>query len=137
MHRLVVSVLLVAIGVLLLAGCSSSSEAAVTGTVAFQELTPLRPDTVVMVLIRDMSKIDTHATVIGDQLISVGDKKAPFAYEVPYTADKIDESHSYSVFARVQDSAGKLLYVSNTLNPVITQGNPTTDVEIVVVPVGD
>ena len=137
MHRLVVSVLLIAIGALLLAGCGSSSEAAVTGTVSFQEPAPLRPDTVVMVLIRDVSKIDTHATVIVDQYMSVGDKRAPFAYEVPYSADKIDESHSYSVFARVQDSAGKLLYVSNTLNPVSTQGNPTTAFEIVVVPVGD
>ena len=137
MRRLPIPVVLTALGVFLLTACGSSSEASVTGMVTYREQTQLRPDTVVMVLIRDMSKLDTHATVIGDQYISTQGEQVPIAYEVRYNPDKIDESHTYGVFARIQDNSGKLLFVSNTLTPVITQGNPTTDVQVVVVPVGD
>jgi putative lipoprotein len=137
MRRSAIAVFLTAFGVFVLAACGSSPEANVTGTVTYREQTQLRPDTVVMVLIRDMSNMDTHATVIGDQYISTQGEQVPIAYEVRYNPDKIDESHTYGVFARIQDNGGKLLFVSDALTPVITQGNPTTDVKVVVVPVGD
>ena len=39
------------------------------------------------------------------------------------------------VFARIEDD-GQLLSITATAYPVITRGNPTEDVEVIVVPVG-
>ena len=39
------------------------------------------------------------------------------------------------MFARIEAS-GSLIYISDTAYPVITNGNPSQDVEVVVVPTG-
>lgn len=35
---------------------------------------------------------------------------------------------------RIEDGAGNLLFINDTSVPVITRGNPTQDVEVIVVP---
>ena len=55
---------------------------------------------------------------------------------MPYDPEAIDEKYSYSMSARIEDGAGKLLFISDTAVPVITRDSPTKDVEIVVVSAG-
>ena len=55
---------------------------------------------------------------------------------IPYDPDDI-VNPDYSVSARIEDSTGKPLFISDTNIPVVTRDNPTENVEIVVVPVGD
>jgi len=54
---------------------------------------------------------------------------------VPYDPKQIQDSHTYSMRATIVDGASKLLFTSTTAYPVITRGNPTSNVEIVVQPV--
>jgi copper homeostasis protein (lipoprotein) len=45
----------------------------------------------------------------------------PFAFEIPYDADSVDERHTYSVRARIT-SGGQLLFTTDTVAPVLTRG---------------
>jgi len=91
---------------------------------------------VVTVRIEDVSKADTIAEVIGEQVIQTEGAQVPIPFEVAYDPDKIDETHSYSLRVRIEDGNGKLLFINDTSVPVITRGNPTQDIEVVVVQTG-
>jgi putative lipoprotein len=127
---------LVVIGVLALVGCGDSGGASVTGEVTYRERIALPDDAVVTVQIQDISLMGVAATVIGEQVIEAGGDQTPFPYEVEYNEDEIIENHTYSMSARITDGEGKLLFISDTANLVITNGNPTSDVLILTVQVG-
>ena len=135
-YKLGLSMGAIAIAALMFAACSGSGEATVTGTVTYRQRIALPDDAVITIKIEDVSLMDVPAKAIGEQVIETDGKQVPIPYEVTYNEDDIDERHTYSMSARIEDSAGKLLFISDTTVPVITNDNPTEDVEIVVVPVG-
>lgn len=135
MRRLFVISVLV-LGVLLISGCGSSGQAAVTGEVTYRQRIALPEDAVVTVQLQDVSLADAPAEVLGEQVIETDGKQVPIPYEVEYDEEDIIENHTYSMSARITDGGGNLLFISDTVVPVITNDNPTSDVEIVVVPVG-
>lgn len=131
-----ISALVLLLGLVVLAGCGNSSQATVTGTVTYLQRIALQPDAVVTVRIEDVSKADTMAEVIGEQVIQTDGAQVPIPFEVAYDTDEIEDNHSYSLRVRIEDGTGKLLWINDTSVPVITRGNPVHDVEVFVVPVG-
>jgi putative lipoprotein len=129
---IVLSLVAIALTVALPAGAQST---AVTGTVTYLQRSALPPDAVVIVKLVDISKADAPAEVISEQTIPTEGKQVPFPYSLPYDPAKIVESNSYAVQARIE-SGGALLFISTSVIPVITRGNPTENVEIIVQPVG-
>jgi putative lipoprotein len=130
------SVIILLLGAALMAGCSgSSSSAAVTGTVTYLQKIALPSDAVVKVQILDVSKADAPAEVIGEQVIETKGAQVPFSFTVPYDSNQIVDTHTYSLQVRIEDATGTLLFINDTIVPVITRGNPTQDVEVIVVPV--
>ena len=127
--------LVLLIGAATLAGCKGSSDN-VTGTVTYRQRIALTPDAVVTVRIEDVSKADVLAEMIGEQVIQTEGAQVPIPFEVAYDPDKIEDTHSYSLRVRIEDGNGKLLFINDTSVPVITRGNPTQDIEVVVVPTG-
>jgi putative lipoprotein len=124
------------LGLVLLAGCGSSSQATVSGTVTYLQRIALPPDAVVTVRIEDVSRADVMAEAIGQQVIHTDGAQVPIPFEVTYDTDQIEENHSYSLRVRIEDRAGTLLWINDTSVPVITRDNPTRDIEVIVVPVG-
>ncbi len=132
------------VGVLALtAGCSSGAGSpaaptaamtAVTGSVSYLQRVALSPTAVVEVSLSDVSRADAPAVVIASQRIEAQGRQVPFAFVLPYEADRIDVRFTYVVSARITD-AGRLLFVSTRRYAVITGGNPRAGVEIVVDPV--
>ena len=116
----------------LLASCNAKSS--VTGNVTYLQKIALPPDAVVSVQLQDISLADAPAAVIGEQVITKPGQ-VPIPFEVPYKYREIDDAHTYAVRARIEDSAGKLLFTSDTATLVLTQGNPSENIELVVVPV--
>jgi uncharacterized lipoprotein YbaY/predicted small secreted protein len=112
----------------------SAGGAAVTGQVTYLQRSALPPDAVVEVTINDVSRADAPQIVIGEQIIPTEGRQAPFPFAVSYDPSLILENHTYAVRARITDAAGKLLFTSDTVIPVITRGNPVSDVELTVVP---
>ena len=120
------------------AACPGGTEApqdAVTGTVTYRRPVPLPPSAVISVRLLDASREDIASAVIAEDRLSAEGKQVPIAFDLPYDPTKIQQRNRYVVRAEIRDGE-RLLFTTDTSYPVITQGNPTTGVEIVVVPVG-
>jgi uncharacterized lipoprotein YbaY len=105
----------------------------VSGTVTYLERIALPDDAVVNVQLQDTSLADAPATVLGEQTIETAGQQVPIPFEIPFNPDDIVERNTYTVRATIRDGEGTLLFTSDTAIPVITNGNPTEDVEIVTV----
>lgn len=126
------------LGIAALAGCNSSSdEASITGTVTYRQRIALPPDAVVTIRIEDVSRADAPAEIIGEQVIKTEGAQVPIPFRVTYDPGQIVENHSYSLRVRIEDGTGKLLFINDTNVPVITGGNPTQDIEVIVVQTGN
>lgn len=115
---------------------NSRQVTSVSGTVAYRQRIALPPDVVVTVRIDDVSRADAPATTIGQQIIR-NPGQVPIPFNVRCNAQDIEDNHSYSVAARIEDPSGKLLFISTQHYPVITRGNPTHDVQVMVEQVGN
>lgn len=126
--------------VLLLTGCSVAtvvpeagsgpSANLVTGTVTYRERIALPPTAVVTVRLVDVSLADAPSVLVAEQVITTAGRQVPFEFALEYDASRIQPSHTYAVQVRIEDG-GRLLFISDTMNPVITRGAPTR-VDIVV-----
>ena len=121
-------------GITILAGCGGSSESVVTGSVTYLQRIALPQDAVVTVRIEDVSKADAPAEAVGEQVIQTIGAQVPIPFSVPYDPDKIIDNHTYSLRVRIEDGTGKLLFINDTSISVVTNGNPTQDIEVIVVP---
>ena len=79
--------------------------------------------------------MDAPAVVMGEQVI-----EAPGAFPIPYAVcynpAEIQDNHTYTMQARIEDGDDGLLFINDTSIPVITNGRPVDDVEIPVIRVG-
>ena len=126
---------------LLLAGCSPSLVvpesnggpigSQVTGTVAYRERIALPPTAVVTIRLVDVSRADAPSVLIAEQVIRTEGRQVPFEFALPYDASRILASNTYAVQVRIEGD-GKLLFISDTMYPVITRSAPTR-VDIVVI----
>jgi uncharacterized lipoprotein YbaY/LysM repeat protein len=107
------------------------NDSLLTGAVTYLQRIALPPDAVVKVRIVNSSLADAPPEMVflAEQVIrnAVG---SPIPFAVPFSSADVDERALYSVGARIEDADGKLLFISTTVNPVITRGNPTSDVEV-------
>jgi large repetitive protein len=117
------------------AGATAGAEATVSGEVTYSEDITLPDDAILTVQIQDISRADSSAEIIGEQIIETDGQQVPIPYEVSYDPAVTEENHTYNAAARIEDSSGNLLFISDTATPVITGGNPTEDVTITAVKV--
>lgn len=116
-------------------GTSTGDTATVSGTLTYLQRIALPPGAVANVQIQDISRADAPAEVMGEQNIPMDGKSVPVAFAVPYDPSKIQEGNRYSLRAEIRDAAGKLLFTTDQVNSVITGGNPTSGIELILVQV--
>ena len=126
--------------VLFLAGCTSTAvvpptgtgmtTTKVTGSITYRERMALPPSALVTVKLVDVSRADAPAELIAEQVIATAGRQVPFEFALEYDAARIQPSHTYAVQVRIEDG-GKLLFISDTVNRVITRDAPT-HIDIVV-----
>jgi len=109
---------------------SSRGKARVSGTITYRERMALTPDAVVIVQIQDVSRADSPADVIGEQVIH-DPSQVPIPFEVAHDPRDIDKRHTYALYARIEDGQGGLLFTTTQHYPIITHGNPTENIEVV------
>jgi putative lipoprotein len=102
----------------------------VTGTVTYRERIALPPTAVVTVRLVDVSRADAPSVLVAQQVIHTAGQQVPFEFALDYDPSRILASNTYAVQVRIEDG-GRLLFISDTMNPVITRGAPTR-VDIVV-----
>jgi copper homeostasis protein (lipoprotein) len=101
--------------------------AQVKGTVTHRERIALTPDAVFEATLEDISKADAPAVVVGSiRLDKLG--QVPIRFEIPYDPARIDQSHSYSVRARILVGQ-RLMFITDQVYPVLTRGHGN-DVQI-------
>jgi putative lipoprotein len=103
--------------------------ATVTGSVMYRERMALPPGAKVTVRLQDVSRADAPAEVLAEQVIEPT-TQVPIPFVLRYDPARIDARHRYGVSARIEVD-GKLWFVSDTYNGVLTQGAPA-EVEVVV-----
>jgi len=132
---------LIAVAVLMLSACGVDSDSpTVTGTVVAPPQAPsidrLPTNAVLTVTLEDVSRADAPSTILSMQEIDLADVSFPVAFELPYDLGDIADRNTYRVAARVA-SAGDLLMISDTVIPVITNGAPTSGVEVPMIYIAD
>jgi uncharacterized lipoprotein YbaY len=114
---------------------AAQSQAAVTGTVVYRERIALPPTAKLTVRLQDVSRADAPAVTIAEQVIDTAGQGPPYAYSLSYDPAQIQDNLTYAVRAEIRDG-DQLLFTSTQSYQVITRGNPTSDIEILVSQVG-
>jgi copper homeostasis protein (lipoprotein) len=106
----------------------------VTGTASYREAVELPPGAVLDVVLEEVSGADAPATELGRATVDEPGSP-PFEFDISFDEASIDPGREYSV--RAQVSVGRrLIFVSDTMNPVLTQGAPD-EVDVWMIKVGD
>jgi putative lipoprotein len=110
-----------------------AEQPAVTGFVTYRQRIALPPDAVVHIMLQNTSIADAppSVTMLGEEYItSPGQVPIPFA--VKYDATEVDRRMNYGIRVRIEDGGGQLLFMNTQSVPVLTQGNPSRNVEVLV-----
>ncbi len=111
---------------------AAADSAAVTGTVFYLERVALLPEAVVRIRLDDVSRADAPALTLAEQTIQAEGRQVPFSFVLTYDPAAIDARARYVVRAEIRDGEGTLLWASDSVHEVITQGALTEDVEVIV-----
>ncbi|MBK9153458.1 MAG: YbaY family lipoprotein [Chloracidobacterium sp.] len=115
-------------------GVVETQDNVVSGTVTYRQRSALPRTAVLIVKIVDVSRQDVSAIVVAEQRIETAGKQVPISFDIAYDRSRIQQRNTYAIQAEIRDS-GRLLFITDTRYPVITQGNPRS-VDVTVVPVG-
>ena len=121
---------------LALTACAPLGESALTGQVTFVRDVQLPEGAVVVVALNDISLADAPATELGRAVIE-DPGQLPVRFRIAYDPAAIDPRNDYSLQARIT-VGDTLLYVNDTVHPVLTRGAPdNSDVRVVSVDPND
>ena len=79
----------------------------------------------------DVSRADAPAINLGRQVITTTGQQVPIPFSIAYNPATIDPRFTYAVSARITAPDGALLFITDTRYPVITNGAPTSNIELV------
>jgi putative lipoprotein len=105
------------------------AETRVTGSVFYRERIALTPDAVLQVDVVESASPGGTETVVGTQTLQ-RPGQVPIAFSVAVPADRIRPDATYTLRARLTD--GARAYVTPAPIPVLTQGHPSQDVQVLV-----
>lgn len=104
-----------------------------TGTVTYLQRIALPAGSVINVELQDVSRADAAAAVLATQTFTTAGENVPIAFALTYDPGRIEERFSYAVRAQIFID-GVLRWTSTERYAVLTRGNPTTGLEVVVMP---
>ncbi len=105
----------------------------VKGTVAYLEKIALPNDAVYEVYLLDVTDANAPGKYISGISNRTNGDQVPLAFEIPYAPSQISPNGKYIVQAFIS-SKGKLLFKNDNGVAVITNGAPTSNVQVVVAP---
>ncbi len=101
----------------------------ITGSLAYRERIALPPDAVINVRLEDISLADAPSKVISEQEFTSDGDQVPLDFALSYSNLDIKDNHRYSVRATIHVN-GKLRFTTDTVYPVITDPNSTSEVSL-------
>jgi len=110
-----------------------ADQATLTGTVTYRERMALPINAVLTVRLQDVSRADAPALLLAQQDIPTQGKSVPISFSLDYDPARIDERMTYAVRAEIRGADGSLLWITDTVHPVLTRGAPADGVEVLMV----
>lgn len=101
----------------------------VTGTVTYSERSALPGDALVTVVLADAPRHDAPMRILSQVSFPAAGQQVPFNFALPYTRSQIMDNSRVIVTARI-DLDGQLIYTSNDLYEVVTNGRNTVKVNL-------
>ncbi len=115
---------------LLLSGCAQAAPAAtIRGQITYLQRIALPEGAVVTVQLVDISRADAAAVVLGEQVITPG-TQVPIPFSISYDPTVIQDNLTYALQASIRDAQGQLWFTTTMAHFVITRGNPSDHVEL-------
>jgi len=102
----------------------------ISGNVTYSERIALPDNAVVTVQLQDISRADASADILGEQVINTDGAQVPIPFAVTYDPAAILQNGRYNMAARIEDGDGNLLFINDTVTPVLNGDNPTDEVDI-------
>lgn len=109
---------------------SSDGLGVISGSVAYRERIAMPANAVITIQLLDISQQGSRATVLAQQRIRPS-REVPIPFTVQYDRSKIDRRGTYGIAATIEVD-GEVIWRSDGSQLVITNGNPTENIEIVV-----
>lgn len=106
-----------------------ADDTTITGTITYLDRMGMPEHSLVNVKLLDISNMDTPVE-ISEMSFDTEGRQVPIEFSLPYDASKIVENHTYSISADIYVE-GELFRASTNSNLVITNNNPTQNVEII------
>lgn len=104
-----------------------------TGTVTYRQRIALPAGSVISVQLQDVSKQDVAATVVASQTITTTGENVPIPFTLTYDPAQIDAKFTYALSVRITID-GQLAWLNTERYAVLTNGAPTSGVEVNVQP---
>jgi putative lipoprotein len=115
------------IALTVLAACLASPALAdfitLDGTATYRQRTPLPPDAILEVELRDISRADAPAPLLSAIAVKPTGQ-VPIPFSMTYDENMIDERHTYAVSARIR-VGDAVTFRSTEAHLVLTRGNPS------------
>lgn len=102
----------------------------VSGTAWIRQRVALPPDAVLTVTVSDASLADAPSKVIAQKVTRTEGKQAPFSFVIPFNPADIQPNARILLSAAITVD-GKLMFITDTFQPVINQGGTKADLTLV------
>ncbi len=117
--------------VLGLSGCAQATpDATISGQVTYLQRIALPEGAVVTVQLLDVSRADAAAVILGEQVI-VAQTQVPIPFSISYDPASVQDNLTYALQASIRDGQGDLWFTTTTAHFVLTRGNPSDNVELI------
>ncbi|ANG91784.1 YbaY family lipoprotein [Enterobacteriaceae bacterium 155047] len=102
----------------------------VSGTVWIRQKVALPPDAVLTVTLSDASMADAPSKVLSQKAVRTEGKQAPFSFVLPFKPADIQPNARILLSAAITVK-DKLVFITDTVQPVINQGGTKADLTLV------
>ncbi|AVZ00045.1 MULTISPECIES: YbaY family lipoprotein [Lelliottia] len=102
----------------------------VSGTVWIRQKVALPPDAVLTVTLSDASLADAPSKVLSQKAVRTEGKQSPFSFVLPFNPAEIQPNARILLSAAITVN-DKLVFITDTVQPVINQGGTKADLTLV------
>ena len=112
------------------ANTSISATPNVSGTVWIRQKVALPPDAVLTVTLSDASLADAPSKVLAQKAVRTEGKQSPFSFVLPFNPADVQPNARILLSAAITVN-DKLVFITDTVQPVINQGGTKADLTLV------
>lgn len=120
---------------LALPGAAQAQGSSVSGTITYNVRSALPANAVVTMQIARVAASGANE-IIYEQRFTTNGAQVPFRFTVPFDPARIDQNATYNLQGNISVN-GQARFTTNRAIPVITRGNPTANLSVVMAPVGN